>query len=208
MKKVMLSLGLLMAVAGAANAQATFGVKAGGSLTTVNQKGDDDSKYKFGAHGGVFANFGISDMFSIQPELLFSMKGSKSEETTTIGGTTYTSKGTQSLNYIDIPVMVKVSTGGDNNGLFFEAGPQLGILLSAKNEVEVTGAASTNTDIKDLLNTVDFGYGVGLGYQVESGPLVGLRYNGGITDIVKDNTGNAARNDAFQLYVGYRFGGK
>ena len=92
--------------------------------------------------------------------------------------------------------MVKVNAGG----LFFEAGPQLGILASAK---------SVDEDIKDNLNTIDFGYVAGLGYQLETGPMIGLRYNGGISNIVKDgDDSDKLRNSAFQLYVGYTFGGK
>ena len=216
MKKTILSLALLASTAVAANAQGiTFGVKAGGTLSSTTQKNTDTSKNKFGGHGGVFANFGINDMFSIQPELLYSMKGNKIEGSSTTNGVTTTAKGTQDLNYIDVPVMIKVSTGDNNSGLFFEAGPQVGFLINAKVEDErtITSGSSTATskvsgDNKAAFNPVDFGYAVGLGFQAESGPLVGLRYNGGITDLYKNNSGNALRNDAFQLYVGFRLGGK
>lgn len=197
MKKVLLSLALVAGISASASAQATFGVKVGGSLTnitgTAGGKSIEDNANKFGAHGGLVANFSFGDALSVQPELLFSMKGTQDSKE---------SKYKLNLNYIDIPVMVQYNAGG----LFFEAGPQLGILASAK-----ATDGTNDTDVKSVLNTVDFGYAVGLGYKVESGPMVGLRYNGGLTnliknaDVAKDNTWH---NSAFQLYVGYMFGGK
>ena len=193
MKKVILSLALLAGMTGAAQAQTgvRFGLKGGINYTTLTAKNTDGIESKLGLQAGAFANLGLSDLISIQPEVLYSQKGFQSKDA---------SKNKAKFNYIDIPVLVKVNAGG----LFFEAGPQLGILASAK----VTDG-STDVDIKENLNTVDFGYVAGLGYQLETGPMIGLRYNGGITDIAKDgNNDNKTRNSAFQLYVGYTFGGK
>jgi hypothetical protein len=138
------------------------------------------------------ANFGFGDALSVQPEILFSMKGSQDKDD---------SKNQLNMNYIDIPVLLKYNA----DGLFFEAGPQLGILVSAK------ATDGTNTlDVKEFSNTTDFGYAVGLGYMVESGPMIGLRYNGGLSNVVKEQGGvnTDFKNSAFQLYVGYMFGGK
>lgn len=198
MKKVLLSLGLVAILSGAAQAQGIkFGAKAGASLTNV--VGDDasnDNSYKFGFNGGVLANFGINDMFSIQPEVLYSMKGAKTNGDARVN-----------LNYVDVPVMVKVATGA--TGLFFEAGPQVGFLLSANAKNN-----SNSVDVKDLYKSVDFGYAAGLGFQTESGAMVGLRYNGAFTNTPKELSFGGqsiqakAKNSAFQLYVGYMFGGK
>ncbi|GAA4507752.1 porin family protein [Hymenobacter ginsengisoli] len=204
MKKTSLFIALAVGVASAAQAQsARFGVKAGASLTGVTGKDTDGTAYKFGFNGGVMANFAINDMFSIQPEVLYSMKGAKDNSN---------SDNRINLNYIDVPVLAKVSTGA--TGLFFELGPQIGFLASAKAKT-----SSTTTDVKDGYKTVDFGYAAGLGFQTEGGAMVGLRYNGGFTNVGKSYTystpygtvtadaGNA-KNSAFQLYVGFLFGGK
>ncbi|MVN77882.1 outer membrane beta-barrel protein [Hymenobacter sp. HMF4947] len=198
MKKVFLSIGLIAGISCAAQAQGVkFGVKAGASLTDLTN--GDGNAYKFGFNGGVLANFGFNDMISIQPEVLYSMKGTKNKDN---------SDNRINMNYIDVPVLVKVATGA--TGLFFEAGPQVGFLASAK--YKVSGA---DFDVKDAFKSVDFGYAAGLGFQVASGPMVGLRYNGGFTNVGKDATVNGVKiesgnvkNSAFQLYVGYTFGGK
>jgi hypothetical protein len=192
MKKAFLALALTLGVASAAQAQsARFGVKAGASLTSFTGDNADGAKNKFGFNGGVMANFALNDMFSIQPEVLYSMKGAKVEN----GGDLRLA-----TNYIDVPVLAKISTGA--TGLFFELGPQVGFLASAKLKDD-----SNSMDVKDGYKSVDFGYAAGLGFQAESGPMVGLRYNGGITSVVKDSDAKV-RNSAFQLYVGFLFGGK
>jgi hypothetical protein len=199
MKKIILSLGLLAGISSAAHAQGIkLGVKAGASLTSFTGSDSDGTKNKFGFNGGVLANFGINDMFSIQPEVLYSMKGSKFDGF---------SDARFNLNYIDVPVLVKVATGA--TGLFFELGPQVGFLASAKAKDN-----NTSADIKDGFKSVDFGYAAGLGFQVASGPMIGLRYNGAFTNAIKESSiggitvASNAKNSAFQLYIGYMFGGK
>jgi hypothetical protein len=199
MKKLILSLGLLAGVSVAAQAQTgvRFGLKAGASLTNFTGKDVDGNANKFGFNGGVVANFGINDMFSIQPEVLYSMKGAK------VDG----SDGRINLNYIDVPILAKIATG--ETGLFFELGPQVGFLASAKLKDN-----NSSADAKELFKSVDFGYAAGVGFQIASGAMVGLRYNGGFTNAFKaidfggTSVESKAKNSAFQLYVGYMLGGK
>ena len=201
MKKGLLVLGLALGITGAAQAQsARFGLKAGASLTNYTGKGTDGADYKLGFNGGFIANFAASDVFSIQPELLYSMKGAKSDQT--ISGYNVTNKVT--THYIDVPVLAHINAGG----LFFELGPQVGFLVAASGSQGYNGQTISG-DIKDQLKTVDFGYAAGLGYQLANGPGIGLRYNGGFIDVNKDNNSDyATRNSAFQLYLTYMFGGK
>lgn len=199
MRKLLLALGLLTSASLTAQAQSIkFGVKAGASFTTLTGKDVNSIKSKFGFNGGVLANFGITDMFSIQPEVLYSMKGAKSNDS---------NDDRLNLNYIDVPVLVKIATG--KTGLFFELGPQVGFLASAKFK-----SGSNSTDEKDSFKRVDFGYAGGVGFQAASGPIVGLRYNGAFTNAIKSvsafgsTVDTNAKNSAFQLYVGFMFGGK
>jgi hypothetical protein len=208
MKKLILSLGLLASVSVAAQAQSIkYGVKAGASLTNVTGDGAGNAKNIFGFHGGLVANFAVNDAFSIQPEVLYSMKGAKLEENLSGGGITYNEKVTSRLHYIDVPVMARINA----DGLFFELGPQVGFLIAAKQKSEISGSlgnGSSEDDIKNSLKTVDFGYAAGLGYQLSNGPGIGVRYNGGFTNINKGSNSPSQRNSAFQLYLSFMFGGK
>ncbi|MGI4738452.1 MAG: porin family protein [Janthinobacterium lividum] len=201
MKRNFLLLGLALGLTGAAQAQtARFGLKAGASLTNVTKTGDGASN-KFGFNGGILANFAVSDMFSIQPEVLYSNKGFKVKDGS--------NNERLALNYIDVPVLAKVATGA--TGLFFELGPQVGFRTSAAYK-----DSNNSLSFNDAINSVDFGYAAGLGFQTESGAMIGLRYNGGFTNVAKKNgslaglttTGDEGKNSAFQLYIGYLLGGK
>lgn len=208
-KKTILSLALLVFGGIAAHAQTAtttndnhFGVKVGGSLT--NFVGSDVSSSissKIGFHGGFLANISLGDRLSVQPELLYSMKGAKDE----VAGI----KATQTLHYIELPILLKAKF----NQFFVEAGPQAGVLFDAN--VKVEGGSSNTTDSnKDQFNEVLFGYAAGFGYQLESGLMLGLRYNGDFNNVTRGVTANNvktqanARNSAFQVYVGYTFGNK
>ena len=198
MKKVILSLALLAGAAGAANAQdgVKFGIRAGISANTLS--GDDDKfgnkistySYGLGGLGGVTANFGLSDMVSIQPELLYNLKGTQINN----------SKDRLDLHYIDLPILVRVNADGP----YFEAGPQVGYLISAK----LGGDTKTRIETKDLQG-LSLGYVAGLGYKLTSGLSLGVRFNGGISGVGKDDSRyDQQRNQSFQFVVGYEFGGK
>jgi len=203
MKKTIFTLALLAGLSGAAQAQRniSLGLKAGGTYSTF--VGDNanytypltSTKSMFGFHAGAFVNIGITKLFAFQPELIYSEKGTKY---TNIDNFTR-------LGYLDIPLAFHVNA----DGLFFEAGPQVGFLLNAKNK-----SGSISTDVKDSYNDIDFGYLFGLGYQRKSGPGIGLRYNGGFTNVRPSaqltpitSFQPRIRNSAFQLYLTYSFGG-
>lgn len=203
MKKITLTLALALGLIGAAQAQrsnVSLGLKAGASLAGL-VGADVPSSYNglFGFQAGVFANIGLTNMVAFQPELLYSQKG------TEISLTGSSDKARLRLHYVDVPLAFHVNA----NGLFFEAGPQVGFLVGAQSKI---GSASTN--VKDSYNSVDFGYLAGLGYQRKTGLGVGLRYNGGFTNTSKavdfgSTTYQArARNSVFQLYLSYSLNGR
>ena len=193
MKKIILSLGLLAGVAGAANAQeARFGVKAGVNLANVTGSDGPNKKNLVGATAGVMADFSFSDLISLHPEVLFSQKGVKFEASNNTAQVRTT--------YIDVPLLLRVKA----DGLFFEAGPQVGFLAAQKFEVNGT-TISTSTD---GTRKVDVGYIAGIGYQLPQGLELGVRYNGGISDLSDPSGSSKSRNSVFQFQVGYLFGGK
>lgn len=174
----------------------SLGLKAGASLTNLTGADAKGADNLFGFHAGVFANVGLTRLFAFQPELIYSQKGYTLRNVTDYS---------QRLHYLDVPLAFHVNTGG----LFFEAGPQVGFLISAKSR----NGSFTTTNTASY-NSVDFGYLFGLGYQLKHGLGVGLRYNGGFTNIDKAATfGNTtvqarARNSAFQLYLTYSVSGR
>lgn len=183
MKKVLLL--TVLAVLGLANANAQevqLGVKAG--LNFANVSGDNTSEKDMvtAFNAGLVAEIPLTEKFSFQPELLFSGQGYSFDDNTV------------ALSYLNVPLMGKYYL---TKGFSLEAGPQIGFLLSAKNE---------NIDVKDAFKTVDFGVNLGLGYKLDNGLNFGARYNLGLSDINNSDTSNAKfRNGVIQVSVGYFF---
>ncbi|NNE03271.1 MAG: PorT family protein, partial [Eudoraea sp.] len=151
-----------------------YGVKAGPTFATLTGDDTDNLDAKIGFFFGGLAELEVTDMFSVQPELLFSSQGTKYSESDGFDGKL-------KFNYLNLPVMAKVYV---SDGFFFEAGPQLGYLLSAKDEYESPGLSGED-DLKDegFVKDIDVGANIGLGYQLDSGLNIGARYNFGLTNI-------------------------
>jgi hypothetical protein len=182
MKKLLLSAFAVCAFAFTTNAQeVTFGAKAG--LNLANLTGDvEGNSMLAAAHVGGMAEISFSDKFAVQPEVLFSMQGASSDF------------GDLNLNYINIPIMAKYFVTEE---ISLEAGPQIGLLMSAKADGE---------DVKDFYSGTDFGLNIGAGYKMESGLNFGLRYGIGMSNII-DAEGSEAdvKNSNIQVSVGYFF---
>ncbi len=181
-----------------------FGIKGGINLANITGDDAEDTTMKMGGVGGVFMCYNITEIFAIQPEVLFSMKGAKYD--ITILDETY--EATMKLNYIEIPVLFKVNlpTEGKMKPSLY-AGPALGILMSANAEVE-----DVSEDIKDDMKGTDIGLlaGAGIGYQMENGSLLSfeVRYEVGMTSIA--DTGDSdvdvdVKNSVISVMVGYGF---
>lgn len=189
MKKILLSLVLSAMVIAGANAQATFGVKAGANLANVG--GDvEDNKMKIGLHIGGVATFKLSESFAFAPELLFSTQGYKMDGEDDIK---------MNLSYLNIPLLAKIYLSEEFN---VHVGPTVGFLLGAKGK-----AGDFEIDIKDTMKGLDFGLGLGLGYELESGLNFGARYNLGLANIADTEDGDDSKitNQVIQISVGFNF---
>ncbi|UOK42494.1 MULTISPECIES: porin family protein [Flavobacterium] len=203
MKKVILTVAAVFAF-GFANAQdkeMRFGVKGGMNVSTLT--GDaEDAKSLVGIHIGGFMEYKINDKFAIQPELLFSMQGAKTEYTDFDGFETVNVEEKYKLNYLNIPIMAKYYA---NEKLSIEAGPQIGFLLSAKDEVSAYGE-TVEVDFKDYVKSMDFGLNIGVGYDFTDNIFAGARYNFGLSDINDiDESSDEIHNGVFSLSAGYKF---
>ncbi|GAA4952281.1 hypothetical protein GCM10023314_27140 [Algibacter agarivorans] len=176
--------------------EVSFGVKAGVNFSDIT--GDDTASFSglTAFHIGVVSEIMISETFAFQPELLYSAQGSDWKDD--FEGETF--EGTVKLSYLNIPLMAKYYVA---EGFSLEVGPQLGLLLSAKDEYD-----STEDDIKDDLKGLDFGVNFGLGYKLDNGLNFGARYNLGLTDgnDNPDSLGDSSyKNSVIQVSVGYFF---
>ena len=175
---------------GLANAQeVTYGVKAGLNVAGLNFSEGDNPDSKIGFNVGGFVEIGISEKFSVQPELLFSAQGATQKiENTDLNW---------NLNYINIPILAKYYVA---EGFAIEAGPQIGILASTNIKGD-----GESIDVKDQLETIDFAFAAGFSYKFTENFFANARYNFGLTNILKDCGDLTAKNGVIQVGVGYKF---
>ncbi|MBT8321579.1 MAG: PorT family protein [Eudoraea sp.] len=196
--KKLIFLSLLAVLALSSCATTHYGFRGGLNLANINGDDTDNLSTRSAIFFGGFGEFGVTDKFAIQPEVLFSQQGAEYEDSES-GGEFY--DGRFKLDYINVPVLAKVYVA---DGFFFEAGPQVGILLSAKDEYD--SPISGEDDIKDFIKSTDFSGNVGLGYQLDMGLNFNARYNFGLSsfDDFEDVDENL-KNGVISIGVGFRF---
>ena len=172
------------------------GAKFGLNFATFG--GDNSSNYstttKF-FFGGFFGYDFIRN-FGLQGELLYNPVGGGYSSPGQAGGN-------DGISYLEFVVLAKYSVPvSPVIKIFFEAGPQLGIKLSATAHSDATG---TDTDISQYISGTDFDLVVGTGTAFRVGPgniIFDVRYNIGLSSIQKN--GNAHNsNQVFTMAVGY-----
>ncbi len=187
-----------------------YGAKVGLNIASI--KGDTfegvSLSSRVGFHIGGVVEIPISDVFAIQPELLFSTQGAKSKDSDSDEFDEVVSFETiTKLNYIQLPVMAKYYLSNVLEGLSLQGGIQAGFLLSAEAEAS-GGGDSSSVDVKDSFSAVDFGINLGGGYQHETGLFADIRYNLGLANIL-DTEGESSsfsqQNSVFQISIGYKF---
>lgn len=160
-------------------------IKAGVNFATINSESDVfTSRISF--HVGFGIESELSDKFSLTPEVVFSSQGAK------------TKNGSQNelrLNYINLPIMFRFYPDG---GFYFEAGPQAGILVSARQSSD----SSYDSNISNIKGQ-DYGFNLGLGFKSEAIIGINARYYFGLRDINDYEFGEKTKNGVFQISLSF-----
>ncbi len=167
-----------------------FGMRGGANLSSVeNVKSlsgllSATINKNIGINTGIFFNFGLSKMISIQPEFNYSQQGY--DLTNGIESETLNNQA------INIPVLFKLAVGGSKVKFFVNGGPYAGLLLKSE-KISVSASQTitnlvdfTNQDGKEIkVNRYDYGVQAGTGFQFDlGGPKLEIegRYNYGLAD--------------------------
>lgn len=153
-------------------AQVRFGLKAGGNLANID--GFDKTKMKLGLSAGPALQIKLANVFFLQTELLYSVKGTRSDSM-------QNANAKLDLNYINLPILIGYRAAPDFS---IKLGPEIGRLLSAKSEID-----GNTTDITDFYQSFDFGANLGLAYSFKKIAL-DLRYNYGFKDLLERANGS------------------
>lgn len=177
-------------------AQARAGIKGGLNVSNLYIDDVHDENARYGFNIGLYGQVLSSDVFAIQPELLFSTKGSKAFYDGIVEQTIK-----YNLNYLDLPVLAVFKLGESAE---IHVGPYASYLLNAN--VSYSGDVANGDDEidKDQLKSYDYGLvgGFGLNFgQVQ----VGARYNYGLVKIADSDAAELflgdSKNSVAQLYV-------
>lgn len=182
---------------------------AADSYTMLNTKFDNTNNYRIGFTIGAEAGYQVSERFGVTAGVLYSLQGYDrgNSISSTIGGYEYKIEDNSKLNlhYINIPILANVYLF---KGFAVKAGIQPAFLVAAKykNDLKFTNLnypdETTEDDIKEYCNTFDFSIPVGVSYEFSNGIMIDGRYNIGLTDVHKNQSG---KNSVFQIMVGYKF---
>jgi hypothetical protein len=216
MKKLIVSLVLLTASLTAFAQTITYGVKAGVNLSKLTASGNGASvstQSLAGFHVGGIVDFGF-DSFSIQPALLFSTKGGKSNSTSSDGTSTFTDNGKITLNYLELPVNFVYKVPAGDGKVFFGAGPYIGYGLSGKSSSHTSGTDITTTDTNENVtfgsgdNDVknpDYGVNFLAGYELSQGLTINAGYSLGLANLANGSNGVKTKNQVISFSLGYFF---
>jgi len=178
-----------------------------------NELVDNNTKSDLGYIFGVSGQYSFSENYSLKAGLYFQKKGAKANtnNTDSLGNPTGTSDIKINFNYLTIPVLFK-STFGSGLKFFVNAGPYLGILLSAKDEIPAIGNQPANTiDTKDITESIDFGLTGGIGIIIPAGKKLGIsieiRDDLGLVNISKAPVynGGTLKNNTLNFIAGIVF---
>ncbi|MFT3677712.1 MAG: porin family protein [Chitinophagaceae bacterium] len=146
----------------AAGAQLSYGPRAGINIAKIKFSNDQfKTKSLIGFSIGGFANYRLSPSLAIQAEVFYSGEGTKEERSSS------STKGTIRKGYLQVPVLAQYTIG---KGVFVEAGPQIGFLMSSKEKY-----GGQKEDIKKYYNSTDLRLPVGVGYIFPESVCKGLR---------------------------------
>jgi hypothetical protein len=190
-----------------------FGIKGGLNLSNLTNppQGITGNRMKLGFHGGIYLKAAATDVFAIQPELLYSSMGSQRDYA---GGSSRFN-----LNYLQLPVMAMFHV---TPGFNIHAGPYVSYLINANvvatdnstGAPPVAGWGANDLNNLNRNNFAQFDYGVGVGVGFDIRPInVFARYNIGLQDVNRTTAENdpafrttgGSRNSVIQVGLGFGF---
>jgi hypothetical protein len=208
-----------------------FGLKAAPSLSWLrtDSKGIESNGSKFGFNYGLITEFNFSDHYAFATGIDVTYRGGKLRSTTTtesiINGTaattTTTTDVTNTLQYIEIPLTLKLKTNEIGYFTYYlQAGLAPGINIRARSDyksntqVTQTGQPTTTTnfseddaDIQSSINTLNLSMIIGGGVEYTlSGTtvlLTGIEFNNGLLDV--DDTSYKINSNYLALKIGILF---
>ncbi len=192
MKLKILSIAVAILLLSTANAQSFhLGIKGGANINKITGE-SFNQQFTYGYHAGAFAELGLGNKLSLQPEVLFNQISS---DTSSQFSKVYSSFATNAskikLTYLSIPILLNYKLAPF---LQLQAGPQFGVLINNKNNLVQNG--------KDAFKKGDFSMLAGLQIKLASFRIYG-RYAVGLNNINDIDNKDKWTSQSFQIGVGF-----
>jgi hypothetical protein len=201
MKKTSIIVTVFLFAFAVAQAQTSFGVRAGVNLQNINGKSLGatlENKITPGFNIGVNAEMGVAPDFYFQPGVLFTTKGKKDE----VGD------GKTTISYIEIPLNLIYKPVLGTGKLIAGFGPYVaygigGKIKGTNNDRDINfGSDAVDDDLKPL----DMGANLLFGYELASKLSVQMNVQLGLLNLKPEgDSDNIRKNTGFGVSVGYRF---
>jgi hypothetical protein len=226
MKKHFLLFSVALSCGLYAQAQVSFGIKAGFSAANISSKSEAsdgtsgkkaDTKMIPAFHGGVIVDIALDEQLSLQPGLFFSQKGSKETILTfTEGGNQVEVNATARLNYLELPVNLLYKQKIGSGKLVAGLGPYVAYGLGGKikitadnggpdQEIHVKFKNSGEFNLKEsYVKPFDAGANFTVGYELDMGLLFSVNYSLGLVNTSPYKSENE-KNRYLGVSVGYLF---
>jgi hypothetical protein len=206
---VTLIVALVLGVCFTASATSVFGVKGG---LNVSQLMGDDSDLdntttdpRIGFNAGVFLEIALFELFSIQPEVIYTLKGETIKAGGVFGGGTWNVE----LEYMEIPILAKIYLPFSLiSRPFLYAGPFIGFNVSATSDnIYEVGPFNFDADanLDEDVRALESGIALGAGVRKSAGPLaliLDARYTFSMTPAFDDSAFDKVYNGVFMVLVG------
>ncbi|WP_020602475.1 porin family protein [Spirosoma spitsbergense] len=195
MNKFVCTVLLLTGLVGSTWGQISLVPKAGINLARIafDQADNNDTRTRGVFVGGIGVLIGSPfSVFSLQPEVLFTQKGYQRA-----------ANNRMTVNYIEIPVMGRLSVGSKQTRVYLGAGPSYGYAIGGKNRgADGKDVKLTFGDGKNEVKRSDWRlqFGLGLNQKLGYGSLqVEGRYGLGLSNI----STSESHNRVISFTVGY-----
>jgi hypothetical protein len=185
-----------------------FGLMVSPTLTNIT---NIDANLRPGIDFGLYFNMKLNDRFYFHPEAIPKLAfGAKDIAPYSLGDanldTLYANGSVnRTVKAIGLPLLMRYRIAGS---FLVEAGPQIDLITNAKDVFKTKvndNELSYENKTKDEYTRFDVGYALGIAYKILPGPrgmTIGLRYYGGLTDIMKNETGSQLNSAwLFNLYI-------
>ena len=151
----------------------SFGFRSAFSLGTITHGPNPEPVYNYGYSVGILTELALVKSISLRAELSFAEKGFPDYLVVTdVNGERYTSeRPNTNLHYIDLPILVKFSTGKLVKP-YFLCGGWTGIFLGGKThyiDIMIPVPSAPSEDKPYYTHTVDLGIMAGPGLEVGIG---------------------------------------